>query len=56
MFSAQQQPGGHFVGSKFYCPHAHAGGNQRIRIREKTLEFSTLNSVICTVSIVNKND
>ena len=26
-----------FVGAKFYCPHALADGNQRIRIREKTL-------------------
>ena len=24
-----------------YCPHALADGNQHIRIREKTLEFST---------------
>jgi len=24
-----------FVGAKFYCPHALADGNQRIRIREK---------------------
>ena len=30
----QLRTGGHFVGSKFYCPHALAGGNQRIRIRE----------------------
>jgi len=29
-----------FVGAKFYCPHALAGGNQRIRIRQKTREFS----------------
>jgi len=28
-----------FVGAKFYCPHALAGGNQRILIREMTLEF-----------------
>ena len=27
------------VGAKFYCPHALADGNQRIRIREKTLKF-----------------
>jgi len=26
---------------KVYCPHALAGGNQRNRIREKTLEFSS---------------
>ena len=26
---------------KFYCPHALADGNQHIRIREKTLEFSS---------------
>jgi len=31
-----------FVGSKLYCPHALADGNQRIRIREKTLEFSSV--------------
>ena len=30
-----------FVGAKFYCPHAFADGNQRIRIREKTLKFSS---------------
>jgi len=29
-----------FVGAKFHCPHALADGNQRTRIREKTLEFS----------------
>jgi len=29
-----------FVGAKFYCPHAHSDGNQRIQIRKKTLEFS----------------
>jgi len=32
----------YFVGAKFYCPHALAGGNQHIRIREKMLEFSTV--------------
>jgi len=30
-----------FVGAKFSCLHALADGNQRIRIREKTLEFSS---------------
>jgi len=30
-----------FVSAKFYCPHALADDNQRIRIREKTLEFSS---------------
>jgi len=30
-----------FAGAKFYCPHALAEGNQRVRIREKTLEFSS---------------
>jgi len=30
-----------FVGAKFYCPHALADGNQRIRIREKKLKFSS---------------
>ena len=29
------------VGAKFYFPQAIAAGNQRIRIREKTLEFSS---------------
>jgi len=37
-----------FVGAKFYCPHALADGNQRIRIREKTLEFSS--KVLSTLS------
>ena len=32
-----------FVGAKFCCPHAL--GNQRIRIREKTLEFSTMTRI-----------
>jgi len=36
------------VGGKFYCPHALADGNQRIRIREKTLEFSS--TVLSTLS------
>jgi len=35
-----------FVGAKFYIPHALADGNQRIRIREKTLEFSTVLSTL----------
>jgi len=30
-----------FVGAKFYCPHALVDGNQCIRIRENTLEFSS---------------
>jgi len=29
------------VGAKFYCPQALADGNQRIRFRDKTLEFSS---------------
>jgi len=37
--TASKQPED-FVGAKFYGPHALADGNQRIRIREKTLEFS----------------
>jgi len=37
-----------FVDAKFCYRHALADGNQRIWIRENTLEFS---SVICTVSI-----
>jgi len=38
-----------FVGAKLYCPHALADGNQRIRIREKTLEFSTVWSALLPV-------
>jgi len=34
---------------KFYCPHALADGNQHIRIREKTLEFSS--AVLSTLSL-----
>jgi len=30
-----------FVGAKFYCPYALADGNQYIRIRAKTLVFSS---------------
>ena len=37
-----------FLGAKFYCPHALADGNQRIYIREKTLEFSV--TVLSTLS------
>jgi len=38
---------GDFVGAKFYCPHALADGNQRVRIREKTLhDFSTALSTL----------
>ena len=37
-----------FVGGKFYCPYALADSNQRIRIREKTLEFSS--TVLSTLS------
>ena len=40
---------GGFVSSKFYCPHALPGGNQRIRITEKTLEFSS--TVLATLSL-----
>jgi len=38
-----------FVGAKFYCLHALADGSQRIRIREKTLDFSS--TVIYAVSV-----
>ena len=31
---------------QFYCLHAVADGNRRIRIREKTLEFSTVLSTL----------
>jgi len=37
-----------FVHAKFYCPHALADGNQRIRIRKKALEFSS--TVLSTLS------
>ena len=37
-----------FVGAKFYSPHAFAGGNQHIRIRKRTLEFSS--TVLSTLS------
>ena len=37
-----------FVGAQFYCPHAIADSNQRIQIREKTLEFSS--TVLSTLS------
>jgi len=38
-----------FVGAKYYCLHALADGNQRIWIREKTLEFSS--TVLSTLSL-----
>ena len=34
--------GGFCCGAKFYCPRALAGGNQCIRFKEKTLEFSSV--------------
>jgi len=37
-----------FAGAKFYCTHALPDGDQRIRIWEKTLEFST--TVLSTLS------
>jgi len=40
---------GDFVGAKFYCSHALGDGNQRIRIRQKTLEFSS--TVLSTLSL-----
>jgi len=30
-----------FISVKFYCPHALADGKQHIKIREKTLDFSS---------------
>ena len=33
----------------FYCLHALTGGNQRIQIREKKLEFSTADIVYSTL-------
>jgi len=41
-----------FVGAKFYCLHALAGSNQRIRVREKTLEFSS--TVLSTLFLYNR--
>jgi len=38
-----------FVGAKFYCPRALAGGKQGMRIREKALEFSS--TVLYTLSL-----
>jgi len=35
----------------FYCLHALADGNQCIRIREKTLEFSTVLSTLCPYNL-----
>jgi len=35
-----------FVGANFYCLHSLADGNQRIQIREKMLEFSTVLSTL----------
>ena len=40
-----------FVSAKFYCPRALADSNQRIRIREKTLEFSTVLSTLSVLSM-----
>jgi len=42
-----------FVGAKFYCPHALADGNQHIRIREKTLEFSSTVSSMLSPYLVS---
>jgi len=37
----------HYTGQPaFYCPCTFAEGNQRIRIREKTLKFSTVLSTL----------
>ena len=42
-----------FAGAKFYCSHALGDGNQRIRIRQKTLEFSStvLSTRLCSVKL-----
>ena len=37
----------------FFCSHAVADGNQRVRIREKTLEFSS--TVLSTLSLYLSN-
>ena len=42
----QLTTGGFCWRAKFYCPHALADGNQRIQIRDKTLEFSTVLSTL----------
>ena len=40
------------VGANFYCPHALADGNQCIRIRQKTMEFSsTVLSILSSYSL-----
>jgi len=41
------------VVAKFYRPHDLADGNERIRVREKTLAFSSTSSCTClrTVSL-----
>jgi len=38
--------GGFCWAAKFYCPHALRGGNQRIRIRAKTLELAFSRSIV----------
>ena len=44
-----------FVGAKFYCPHALADGNQRIRIREKTLSSEQCYlHCLCTFKVKTK--
>ena len=40
----------------FYCLHALTGGNQRIQIREKTLEFSTVLSAPSPLHSMRQNE
>ena len=47
--STSSEAQGDFVGAKFYCPHALADSNQHIRIRQKTLEFSS--AMLSTLSL-----
>jgi len=45
-----------FVGAMFYCLHALADGNQRIRIMEKMLEFSTVSYTLSLYLITSPNN
>ena len=54
----QPQFYGHYTGQPALtslCLHALADGNQHIQIREKTLEFSTPQQCIYTVSVPHHN-
>ena len=45
---------GGFVGAEFYCPHALADDNQRIRIRQKMPEF--FSTELSTLSLIREPD